>query len=467
MASIIKKDESISSLTALNNDSDREHPRRRRRASRKKESENVDSFNWRIHEQYVQNNFEECEKTIELALREGKNQCEYAMFMKGVILKNRGCLSEAQSIFQQVLDMCPSNYHVSLQIARCLYLSGNFPAALELYQKIGKSKNTWRLHHCTSLCLARLERLEDAERSVGQALAIYNNAVSLCHLARVRTAAGDIIGAIKAYEQAHRLSPEDTDIITDLGLLHLRLGNTGRAFELFGSCLSIDPRDSKAILAAGSIIQNNEDFDVALVKYRISAVLTPESAELWNNIGMCFFGKRKHVAAIACLKRAAYLAPFEWMIAFNLGLVHLSVGQLASAFHFLSASVNLRPSLAPAFGLLGVTLHRLHDHANAKKSFLRAIELDSSDPLVRINFAIFHLSHNDVSSAKEQIDAFQRIAAESHDFEQQHADCLDAAQKVKEKLTSQLNAENSGGLEKENEPDRILVDDSSTTELHV
>lgn len=36
MASIIKKDESISSLTALNNDSDREHPRRRRRASRKK-----------------------------------------------------------------------------------------------------------------------------------------------------------------------------------------------------------------------------------------------------------------------------------------------------------------------------------------------------------------------------------------------------------------------------------------------
>lgn len=27
----------------------------------------------------------------------------------------------------------------------------------------------------------------------------------------------------------------------------------------------------KAILAAGSIIQNNEDFDVALVKYRISA----------------------------------------------------------------------------------------------------------------------------------------------------------------------------------------------------
>jgi Bardet-Biedl syndrome 4 protein len=33
--------------------------------------------------------------------------------------------------------------------------------------------------------------------------------------------------------------------------------------------------------------------DVALVKYRIAAVNTPNSAQLWNNIGMCFFGKAK------------------------------------------------------------------------------------------------------------------------------------------------------------------------------
>ena len=31
--------------------------------------------------------------------------------------------------------------------------------------------------------------------------------------------------------------------------------------------------------------------DVALVKYRVAAVQTPNSAQLWNNIGMCFFGK--------------------------------------------------------------------------------------------------------------------------------------------------------------------------------
>ena len=67
--------------------------------------------------------------------------------------------------------------------------------------------------------------------------------------------------------------------------------------------------------------------DVALVKYRVAAVQTPNSAQLWNNIGMCFFGKKRYVAAIACLKRALYLDPFEWIISYNLGLVHLNTGQ--------------------------------------------------------------------------------------------------------------------------------------------
>ena len=66
------------------------------------------------------------------------------------------------------------------------------------------------------------------------------------------------------------------------------------------------PFSGQAILAAGSIMQECEDYDVALVKYRVPAgsplcvflmaVRTPESAEAWNNIGMCYFGKRKLTA---------------------------------------------------------------------------------------------------------------------------------------------------------------------------
>lgn len=37
--------------------------------------------------------------------------------------------------------------------------------------------------------------------------------------------------------------------------------------------------------------------DTALLKYRVAAVHTPNSPQLWNNIGMCFFGKQVSVVA--------------------------------------------------------------------------------------------------------------------------------------------------------------------------
>ena len=103
---------------------------------------------------------------------------------------------------------------------------------------------------------------------------------------------------IKIYCFLHntRLNPEDPDLLTTLGLLHLQVGQVKRAFEQLGSALTFDPTNAKAILGAGSMIQDHGDFEVALSKYRVAAISSPESPQLWNNIGMCFYGRKKFVA---------------------------------------------------------------------------------------------------------------------------------------------------------------------------
>jgi len=68
--------------------------------------------------------------------------------------------------------------------------------------------------------------------------------------------------------------------------------------------------NSQAILAAGSMMQTHGDFDVAMNKYRVAACAVPESPPLWNNIGMCFFGKKKYVAV-------SNTVPFSVGIQFN------------------------------------------------------------------------------------------------------------------------------------------------------
>ena len=81
------------------------------------------------------------------------------------------------------------------------------------------------------------------------------------------------------------------------------MGQGQQAFDVLGRSLSQDPKNARTIMAAGSIMQDFSDMDGALVKYRITAIHTPTSAQLWNNIGMCFLGKQRLIAASACLKQ--------------------------------------------------------------------------------------------------------------------------------------------------------------------
>ena len=80
-----------------------------------------------------------------------------------------------------------------------------------------------------------------------------------------------------------------------------------KAFEHLGNAMTHNNQHVKAILAAGKLMQQFGEFDVALVKYRLRSRETPESAPMWNNIGMCFFGKKKYVAVsvATCLFLAA------------------------------------------------------------------------------------------------------------------------------------------------------------------
>ena len=152
--------------------------------------------------------------------------------------------------------------------------------------------------------------------------------------------------------------------------------------------------------------------DVALVKYRVAAVKTPNSAQLWNNIGMCFFGKNRFVAAVACLKKALYLDPFEWIISYNLGLVHLNTSQYASAFHFFSSSINLKPDFAASYMYLAITLSRLEDFDNSCSAYEKSIELDRGASLTHLNYSLTLFNNDEVEAARKQFAEFEGLWSE-------------------------------------------------------
>ena len=403
------------------------------------------SSNWLIHSLYVQQDFPSCLRVIDGVLVDTGGQCEFAIYTKALIRRQQGLISDSLSLFQQATLLNPHNTQNLKQVGRSLYLLGKHRQAIEVYceaQRIGI--DDWEVWHNKGLCHLHMKAYTDALDCFTHSNQLNRHDSTYLQIGRVHTLQEHYEQAIEVYTEALDHSPDNPDILTTVGLLFLRLGQNYRAFDYLGSALVQDPRNPKSILAAGSIIQDHNDMDVALVKYRIAACQTPNSAQLWNNIGhthththskhtahpldlslplpsllipalprvplagMCFFGKQRYVAAIACLKRALYLDPFEWIISYNLGLVHLNTSQYASAFHYLSSSINLKPDFPSSYMYLAICLSRLDDIDNAVAAYEKAVAMES-DHLFHLNFAITAWQGGKKEKAAEQWAAFMRL----------------------------------------------------------
>lgn len=335
--------------------------------------------NWTIHLLYTRQEFSECLRLIDEQLRACSGMCEYALYVKGLIKRQQGQIRESLVLFQAATALNPRNAANLKQVGRSLYLLGRYKAAVEVYSEAERlDSESWEVHHSKGMCYLHTQQYADAEEALLNANSLSRHDTTYLALGQVYVQQGNLRKAIDTYLEALEYTPDNAELLTTVGLLYLRVGESYKAFEYLGNALSLDPRNPKTILAAGSIIQDHNDLDVALTKYRVAAVAMPASPQLWNNVGMAFFGKGKHVAALACLKRAAYLDPFEWITAYNLGVVHLVTGQHASAFHYLSASVSLKgdPGYAPAYMYLAVALARLEDTANAVAAYEKVSRIE-------------------------------------------------------------------------------------------
>ncbi|CAM9161315.1 unnamed protein product [Chrysoparadoxa australica] len=374
-----------------------------------------------IHMAYLRGDAKECLSLIEEQLRETKGLSEYPLYMKAVVLREEGRVQEALSLFQAATCMAPTNPSNLKQVARCLFLLGKHKAAIDVYNEAQRvqDQDDWEVWHNKGLCYKKLKQFEKAVDCLEQANCISRHDATYMALGNVYEEQGNLEAALETYRDALDDAPENTELLTTIGLLYLRLGDKENAFTHLGNSLTHNPRDPKTILAAGSIIQDNNDVEVALVKYRVAAVHAPNCPHLWSNAGMCFYGNKRYIAAIACLKRALYLDPFEWIICYNLGLVHLATKQYASAFQYLSSSINLKPDYAPSYMHLGVALAHLDDFDNACSAYEKALELEA-DHVTHLNYAVTLFNNDEPELAAEQFQQHEQllaIAKEDPDFE--------------------------------------------------
>jgi tetratricopeptide (TPR) repeat protein len=86
--------------------------------------------------------------------------------------------------------------------------------------------------------------------------------------------------AIKWYEQALAVKPDDPNAITDLGVSYYYTGNSDKALQQFDKSLKLDPRHTKTMLNQGIVLAfGKRDLAGAAEAWKKVVDLAPESPE--------------------------------------------------------------------------------------------------------------------------------------------------------------------------------------------
>ncbi|KAF7232746.1 hypothetical protein EG68_08453 [Paragonimus skrjabini miyazakii] len=355
-----------------------------------------------------------------------------------------GKVQESLEQFAACIQLNTSSISYRKQIARSLLLLGKHDEAIKLYENVTRcGSDDWETYYNQGLCYLYKNNYPLAEEYFVEASKYTQNVAPLERLASLHTKRGNYTGAVEVLKQAISLNPENPELMAELGLLYLKLGEEARAFEQLGSALTFQPNHFNALIAASSILLAHKDPDGALSKYRVAIKAAPESATLWNNIGLTLLEKRRMVAAISCLKRASYLMPLQWRVAANLGFVYLQTGQFISAYHYLNSALQMlkykklnnespaettqQPtehlsnkrefSIGTLHGLLALALVGLKDTKAAQLAFSEACKSDQKNPVLPLNLAIYLAPANQTEAKRKLTDAQQRISWQNSDMD--------------------------------------------------
>lgn len=173
-------------------------------------------------------------------------------------------------------------------------------------------------------------------------------AADLASRANALLAAGDPKGAIRALEEALRLTPEDEDLHYNLGIAYGKSGDFTNAEPHYREALRLLPDYPEVhnnlgnlLLRAGRLGEAEEHFIEAIT-------LMPELASAHNNLGIVHQKQNRVTEAIACFRKAVQSDTNYWQAHFNLAMASLSQGSKDEGYRELQTVLRLKPGYAPA-----------------------------------------------------------------------------------------------------------------------
>lgn len=185
--------------------------------------------------------------------------------------------------------------------------------------------------------------------------------------------------AAAAYEEALRLTPNDPDLLLELGTYHLHAGQKEEAIRLLEQCVRILPGDGDAQFYLAQAYHLNGQNDLALSAIRRAVKAEPDNPSIWQKYGelLCDTGEQK--AALTALLKAQHADTSLPMIDYDIALTDYRLTDFKAALPYAVRAAASQPNSVPALELLADVDSKLARWQEAKQSFQRILAVKPDD----------------------------------------------------------------------------------------
>lgn len=236
---------------------------------------------------------------------------------------------------------------------------------------IGDYKNTSEYWALLGLYFADLHLADEAVKAFEKAIEIspdnyryYSLAGSLYNLA------GDKSKALQYLYKATQLNPNDADAFTWIGVTFNDLKEYNDAAEAYKQSIRIQDDSAFAHYGLGVTYKNLGLYDLSISAFQDAIKLQPDDADSHYKLGHVFVKLQKYERALDEYKEAARLKPTDAEIFFMIGSVYEKLNKLADEMEAYKQAIKINPDYAEAhYGLGGVYAAYLNDKKAALEEY--------------------------------------------------------------------------------------------------
>jgi protein O-GlcNAc transferase len=254
-----------------------------------------------------------------------------------------GRLTEAEGIYQQVLQSDPKHPEALHMLGVLAHQTGENDRALDLIGKALTVKPQYESAYVNQgIVLQDLNRLDEAVLSYGNALSI---------------------------------NPENADVHFNLGTIHQDSNKLDKAVTSYSRALAIEPDFMEAHFNLGDTLQKQGNLEQATACYHSTVALQPDHADAHYNLGIALLGLNKLEEAAASFRKTVAVRAENEKAYYNLGIVLQELGRLDEAADSYRKALTLQPNYAEAHYNLGIILHESDQLEEAVACFRKAIAI--------------------------------------------------------------------------------------------